>query len=50
MENEGRNLLVLPDTGSRLRRKMLVISAPVDAEYPAEGLNSVLETKFVDSI
>ena len=50
MENQGSNLLVLADTGSGLCRKMLVIRASVDAEYPAGGLNWVLETELVDSI
>ncbi len=50
MENQGSNRLVLLDTGSGLCRKMLVIRASVEAEYPAEGPNCVLETEFVDSI
>ncbi len=50
MENQGSNRLVLLDTGSGLCRKMLVIRVSVEAEYPAEGPNCVLETEFVDSI
>lgn len=50
MENQGRDVLVLPDRRSGFGREMLVISASVDPEDPAEGFNAVLETKFMGSI
>ena len=50
MENQGNNLLVFSDAGGRFRRKMLVIGASVDPEYPAERFDRVLEAEFVNGV
>lgn len=50
MENQGRDVLILPDTRSGFGREMLIISASVDPEDPAESLNTVLETEFMYSV
>lgn len=49
-ENQGSNVLIFPDTQSRIGRKMLVISASVDPKDPAEGFDIVLETQFMYSV
>ena len=50
VENQGRNMLILFDAGSRFRRKVFVISAPVDLKDTAESFDAVLETEFVYGI
>ncbi len=42
MENQRRNVWILPDTGRRFSRKMFVVSASVDIEDPAERFDAVL--------
>ena len=50
MENQGSNMLVLPDTGRGLWREMLVISASVDPKNPAEGADAVLEAELMNRV
>lgn len=50
MKNQGRDPLIFSDTKSGLSRKVLVISASVDSEDPAEGLDAVLETELVNRV
>ena len=49
MENQGSNMLILPDAGSCGSREMFVIGASVDPKNPAKGINCVLETELVSS-
>lgn len=50
MKNNAFKTLVFGCAGSGLLSKMLIISASVDVQYPAEGFDVMLEAEFIDSV
>ena len=49
MKNHALKALAFQSAGSGPLSEVLIISAPVDIQHPAEGLDIVLEAELVDS-
>lgn len=49
MKNHAFKALAFQSAGSGLLFEVLIISAPVDIQHPAEGLDIVLEAELVAS-
>ena len=49
MKNHASKTLAFQSAGSGLLSEVLIISAPVDIQHPAEGLDIVPEAELVDS-
>ena len=49
MKNYASKTLACQSAGSGLLSEVLMISAPVDIQHPAEGLDIVPEAELVDS-
>ena len=50
MKNGAFKALVFGDAGRGFFSEMLIISASVNVQYAAEGLDVMLETELVDSV